>query len=109
MNDLSWNVFSGGSVTIDLERCVACPTKACIAACNAPNLGSALAAGPDGLPALGITPERAAQGGCIECLACDLACQSDGLGALTFTLPTPEIDAYLDALRSAGGAPGRGW
>ena len=79
MNELSWNVFSGGSVTIDLERCVACPTKACIAACNVPNLGSALAAGPD------------------------------GLGALTFALPTPEIDAYLDALRAAGGAPGRGW
>jgi Fe-S-cluster-containing dehydrogenase component len=109
MSSLSWNVFSGGSVTIDLEQCVACPTKACISACNVPNLGSALAAGPDGLPSLGITPERAAQGGCIECLACDLACQSDGLGALTFALPTPEIDAYLDELRAAGSAPGRGW
>jgi Fe-S-cluster-containing dehydrogenase component len=109
MSELAWNVFSGGSVTIDLDRCVECTTKACLRACNVPNLGSALTAGTDGLPALAITPERAAGGGCIECLACDLACQSDGLGALTFSLPTPEVDAYLDALRAGGDRPGRGW
>ena len=109
MSVLAFNVFSGGTVTIDLERCTACPTKACIAACNVPNLGSALKLGGDGLPALAVTPERAAQGGCIECLACDLACQSDGLGALSFELPTPETDAYLATLRTAGDAPGRGW
>jgi hypothetical protein len=109
MSELFWNVFSGGSVTIDLARCTSCTTKACISACNVPNLGSALTQGDDGLPKLAITPERAAQGGCIECLACDLACQADGLGALTFALPTPEIDAYLGELRAAGGAPGRGW
>jgi hypothetical protein len=109
MSGLAWNVFSGGTVTIDLDRCVSCATKACLSACNVPNLGSALKAGADGLPALAITPERAAQGGCIECLACDLACQSDGMGALTFSLPTPEVDAYLDELRAAGNVPGRGW
>jgi ferredoxin-like protein FixX len=109
MNALTWNVFSGGTVTIDLDRCVQCPTKACIAACNVPNLGSALKGGENGLPALAVTPERAAQGGCIECLACDLACSVDGLGALSFVLPTPETDAYLKGLRAAGDAPGRGW
>jgi Fe-S-cluster-containing dehydrogenase component len=109
VSELTWNVFSGGSVTIDLDRCTSCTTKACVSACNVPNLGSALKLGADGLPALAIAPERAAQGGCIECLACDLACQSDGLGALTFSLPTPEVDAYLDELRAAGSAPGRGW
>lgn len=109
MKELRWNVLSGGSATIDLERCVACPTKACLAACEQPGLGSALVAGADGLPALGMDAERAAKGGCIECLACDLACQLDGLGALTFSLPTPELDAYLERERASGAAPGRGW
>jgi hypothetical protein len=109
MNALTWNVFSGGTVTIDLDVCIDCTTKACVSACNVPNLGSALKIGDDGLPALAIPPDRAAKGGCIECLACDLACAADGLGALSFVLPTPETDAYLDALRSAGDAPGRGW
>lgn len=109
MNQLAFNVFSGGTVTIDLDRCVSCTSKACVSACNVPNLGSALKLGSDGLPALAVTPERAAAGGCIECLACDLACTSDGLGALSFVLPTPETDAYLELLRAKGDAPGRGW
>jgi hypothetical protein len=109
MNELRWTVMSGGGVTIDLDTCLTCETKACIPTCAQYGLGSALVAGSDGLPALGMEPERAAKGGCIECLACDLACQLDGRGALTFTLPTPEVDAYLDTLRASGGAPGRGW
>jgi Fe-S-cluster-containing dehydrogenase component len=94
VSTLQFNVFSGGSVTIDLTTCLRCETKACVADCTLPNLGSVLVL-RDGLPALGVTPERAAAGGCIECLACDLACQSKGLGALTFSLPQPELDEIL--------------
>lgn len=108
MSRLQFNVFSGGTVTIDHEICKSCASKACVPACNQPNLGSVLTL-KDGLPALSVTQERAAQGGCIECLACDLACQIAGKGALTFDLPTPELDAYLDDLKHAGGKPGRGW
>lgn len=108
MSTLAFAVFSGGGVTIDHEICGRCASKACVAACTLPNLGSVLML-RDGLPALAVTPERAAQGGCIECLACDLACQSAGAGGLSFVLPTPELDAYLDGLRRSGDAPGRGW
>ena len=68
MSKLQFSVFSGGTVTIDHEICRSCASKACVPACNQPNLGSVLTL-KDGLPALSVTPERAAQGGCIECLA----------------------------------------
>jgi Fe-S-cluster-containing dehydrogenase component len=93
LSKLRFDVFSGGNVTIDLDTCLRCETKACVAECTLPNLGSVLVL-RDGLPALGVTPERAAAGGCIECLACDLACQARGRGALTFSLPQPELEEY---------------
>jgi Fe-S-cluster-containing dehydrogenase component len=108
MSKLEFSVFSGGTVTIDHEICATCASKACVAACNQPSLGSVLTLRDD-LPALSVTPERAAQGGCIECLACDLACQSAGAGGLSFVLPTPELESYLENLLASGGAPGRGW
>jgi predicted metal-binding protein len=108
MSMLQFDVFSGGTVTIDHEICKSCASKACVPACNQPSLGSVLTL-KDGLPSLTVTPERAAKGGCIECLACDLACQIAGAGALTFSLPTPELDAFLGELRHAGGKPGRDW
>jgi len=94
MSTLQFSVFSGGTVTIDHAVCAGCASKACVAACNQPSLGSVLTLS-DGMPVLAVTPERAAQGGCIECLACDLACQVAGKGALSFVLPTPELDAWL--------------
>ncbi len=95
MSTVQFDVFSGGSVTIDHDICTGCSTKACILACQIPSLGSVLIAGPDGLPALSVTPEQAKKGACIECLACDLACRSHGAGGLTFLLPMPELDAIL--------------
>jgi Fe-S-cluster-containing dehydrogenase component len=94
MSKLEFSVFSGGTVTIDHALCETCASKACVAACNQPSLGSVLML-RDGLPALAVSAERAAHGGCIECLACDLACQIAGAGALSFVLPTPELDEFL--------------
>jgi hypothetical protein len=92
---LRFEVFSGGSVTIDHAICATCDTKACIPACQVPSLGSVLVRGADGLPALSVTPEQARRGACIECLACDLACRARGAGGLRFELPMPALDAIL--------------
>ena len=39
---MQFNVFSGGQVTFDLDLCTRCATKACLVACNAPNLACVL-------------------------------------------------------------------
>jgi NAD-dependent dihydropyrimidine dehydrogenase PreA subunit len=101
----SFSVFSGGSVSFDLDTCVRCTSKACVAACNAPNLACVLELKND-VPALRVTPEEAARGACIECLACELACDTDGIGGITFSLPMPELDAYLRDSEAQGVVPG---
>ena len=58
------------------------------------------------LPALRVTQEEAAKGGCIECLACELACVTDGAGGITFSLPQPELDAWLAEAAARGETPG---
>lgn len=68
MRRFEFSAFSSGTVRFDLDTCSRCETKACVAACNAPNLACVLEL-RDGLPALRVTPEAAARGGCIECLA----------------------------------------
>jgi NAD-dependent dihydropyrimidine dehydrogenase PreA subunit len=100
-NVFSFNVFSGGSVTFDLDVCAGCASKACVAACNAPNLACVLEL-KDDLPALRTTPEEAAKGACIECLACELACETDGVGGIEFSLPMPELDLLLAGERKGG-------
>lgn len=101
----SFEVFSGGRVSFDLDACASCASKACVAACNAPNLACVLAL-EDGMPALRVTPEEARRGGCIECLACELACAADGNGGIAFSLPMPELDAHVASMTEAGEIPG---
>jgi len=91
---MQFNVFSGGQVTFDLDVCTRCATKACVVACNAPNLACVLEL-KDDVPALRVTAEEAARGGCIECLACELACMTDGIGGITFSLPMADLDTYI--------------
>ncbi len=102
---LDFSVFSGGTVRFDLDTCATCESKACVAACNAPNLAAILEL-KDDVPALRITQAEAARGGCIECLACELACDLDGVGGITFALPMPELDAYLIEMQARGDVPG---
>ena len=53
-------VFSGGAVRFDLDTCVRCTTKACVEACNKPNL-ACVRERKDGGPALRVTREAAAR------------------------------------------------
>jgi hypothetical protein len=105
MNRFQFPVFSGGTVSFDLDTCARCETKACVTACSAPNLACVLEL-RDGLPALKVTPEQAARGGCIECLACELACETDGIGGIDFSLPMPELDHHLREMEADGAVPG---
>lgn len=102
---LEFDVFSGGRVSFDLAVCADCRTKACVEACNAPNLACVLEL-KDGVPALRVTAEQAAKGACIECLACELACELDGIGGIDFALPMPELDDQIQAMRDRGETPG---
>jgi len=102
---LEFNVFSGGFVRFDLDVCTRCGSKACVTACNAPNLACVLKLDND-VPGLRMTPAEAARGGCIECLACELACDTDGIGGITFALPMPELDSYLHDMEARGETPG---
>jgi hypothetical protein len=105
LGTFQFSVFSGGTVAFDLDTCASCPTTACVTACNAPNLACVLEL-KDNLPALRVTQEEAARGACIECLACELACDTDGIGGITFSLPMPELDAYLAEMQARGEVPG---
>ena len=72
---MQFNVFSGGQVTFDLDVCTRCATKACVVACNAPNL------------------------------ACELACMTDGIGGITFSLPMADLDTYIADAPAHGQTP----
>ena len=102
---LEFAVFSGGKVTFDLNVCADCETKACVEACNAPNLACVLGL-EDGVPALRVSAEQAAKGACIECLACELACDLNGIGGIDFSLPMPELEAHLETMKDRGEVPG---
>ena len=73
-----------GRVNIDHGRCLACADKPCVAACPAK-----LMALQDGKPVLVADADLVAKGKCTECLACELACDLKGRGALVLDLPLP--------------------
>ena len=78
-----------GSVQLDLARCLDCETYACVEACNL--YGAGIFRLTAGLPALKISVKEASKQ-CAECLACELACQLDGLGALEIHLPISGLE-----------------
>lgn len=101
MSLLQFNVFSGGSVTFDHERCVSCKSKACLDVCRTLGNGNILRLDEDGLPQLRVTGAQAQQGACVEDMGCLLACQLDGEGAIRFNLPMPEWELALKGLDAA--------
>lgn len=103
--ELVFEVYSGGTVRFDLDICATCPTKACVSACGVANLACVITLRDD-LPALRVTPAEARRGACIECLACEMACDKDGVGGIDFSLPMPELDALLEAMAARGETPG---
>jgi NAD-dependent dihydropyrimidine dehydrogenase PreA subunit len=94
---LEFELFSGGKIIINLEKCENCESKACIAMCNAPKMGGILEL-KEGRPSLKVSPEEARKGGCIECLGCELNCQLYGKNAIEIRLPMHELDTHLDTL-----------
>jgi NAD-dependent dihydropyrimidine dehydrogenase PreA subunit len=97
MSVLEFEVRSGGTISIDLEKCRSCETKACVKICNTPGMGEILEL-KDGLPALKPTLEEVKRGACTEDLACELDCQLYGNKAIVITLPLPQLDDYLASL-----------
>jgi succinyl-CoA synthetase beta subunit len=85
-----------GRLTIDHAKCLECEGKPCVDACH-PNILDL----KDGKPVLNITEEEAAQGRCIECLACEVACWSEALRAINIALPIPGLDEYIAQRRVA--------
>ena len=97
MRTLEFEVRSGGTIRIDLEKCESCRTKACVRMCNTPGMGQILEL-KDGVPALKYTLEEVKRGACTEDLGCELVCELHGNKALVITLPLPELDEYLENL-----------
>ncbi|MCB2188282.1 MAG: acetate--CoA ligase family protein [Deltaproteobacteria bacterium] len=77
-----------GSLHIDHAACLACANQPCVAACPAGVLRL-----EDGRPVLALSPADVRRGRCTECLACELACQFEGRGALFIELPIPGLPA----------------
>ncbi|MBI2162931.1 MAG: acetate--CoA ligase family protein, partial [candidate division NC10 bacterium] len=75
-----------GRIAINQAACLDCANKPCIAACPPQILELR-----EGRATLKIPPEEAKRGGCIECLACELACQARGRDALWIELPIPGL------------------
>lgn len=86
--------FSERSLTVhvDLPRCAECDSKACIAACAQYDRGVLQL--KDGAPSVAHLEESELRRRATECLACELACQLRGLGALTIEVPIEGFDAF---------------
>ena len=97
MSVLEFEVRSGGTIRIDLDKCQVCKTKACVKVCNSTGMGQILEL-KDGVPALKPTLEEVKRGACTEDLACELDCELYGEKAIVITLPLPELDEYLENL-----------
>lgn len=97
MSLLEFEVRSGGTIRIDLDKCRACETKACVKICNSIGMGQILEL-KDGVPALKPTLEEVKRGACTEDLACELDCELYGKKAIVITLPLPKLDEYLEDL-----------
>ena len=61
MSTLEFEVRSGGTIRIDLDKCQSCETKACVKICNTTGMGQILEL-KDGVPALKPTLEEVKRG-----------------------------------------------
>jgi len=79
-----------GQWTVDQAKCAECELKPCIDACH-PNILEL----KDGKVVLNVSEEGAAKGRCTECLACEIACWSEGKHAIRIDLPIPGFDEFV--------------
>ena len=94
---LTFEVRSGGRITIDLGPCAECDTKACVEVCRVQG-GPLVLHEARGVPSLRWSLEEIKRGGCVECLGCELDCKLHGRQAVTITLPLERFDEYMDTL-----------
>ncbi|MEM2591379.1 MAG: ATP-grasp domain-containing protein [Thermofilaceae archaeon] len=89
-----------GQIIYDHALCAKCETKICVQVCVPQILKL-----ENGVPVLAITREEAKQGGCIECLACEVECWFHGHQGARILLPIPGLDEYLRAQSPLQGNP----
>ncbi len=94
---LEFRIRSGGTIALDLERCVACDSKVCLRVCEVQG-GPLMLDEVRGVPGLRWSMADIERGGCVECLGCELDCTLYGRQAVTIVLPLNTLDEYLDAL-----------
>ncbi|MFC2029946.1 hypothetical protein ACFLWA_04365 [Chloroflexota bacterium] len=94
---LRFKVRSGGTLTIDLDRCVECESKVCLTVCEVQG-GPLVLDAARGVPGLNMSHAEIERGGCVECLGCELDCSLFGRDAIRIHLPLTRLDEYLDAL-----------
>jgi hypothetical protein len=90
--------FRTGKITIDYMKCAACTTKACIDACK--KFGTTLYKLEGGNPVLIYSLEETGRR-CIEDLACEIYCQSQGNKGLTIRLEMFGLDEYRKKVGTA--------
>jgi len=94
---LEFKVRSGGTVVIDIDRCVECGTKACVQVCDIQG-GPLVLDVERQVPTLRSSLAEIERGGCVECLGCELDCELYGNQAVHINLPLPGFDEYLSSV-----------
>jgi hypothetical protein len=90
---LTFEVHSGGRISIDLSQCPDCQTKACLEVCRVQ--GGPLDLDEDqAVPRLRWSLEQTRRGGCVECLGCELDCELYGRQAVKIALPLESLAEY---------------
>ncbi|MGI6395337.1 MAG: ATP-grasp domain-containing protein [bacterium] len=90
--DYSFKTMTG-SIHVESAKCAECKSKACIESCIPKILKE-----ENGVPKLAIDEKEAKKGKCIECLACELACMSNGNRGLKIVLPIEGLKEYREKL-----------
>jgi len=90
--DYSFETMTG-SIHVETAKCAECESKACIESCIQKILKI-----ENGAPVLAIDTKDAKKGKCIECLACELACMTNGKGALKVVFPIDGLKEYRENL-----------
>ena len=84
----TFNTITGGKVTLDHAICEECESQVCVEACAR----QILSLNDAGVPVLNISREAAREGGCVECLACEVDCLLYGAGGGQLELPIPGLE-----------------
>ena len=104
MTPLTFEVLSGGTITIERDRCPSCRTKACVMICALQSPGPVLILDGE-VPVLKPTLDEVKRGVCTECLGCVTECETKGEKAVRIDLPLSGLAEYVAACTRAGMSP----